>query len=61
MTNYRAISLLPPIAKIFEKLIQQQVLKNSDLLLVKLRAYGFDANSLRLFANYFKNRKQMVR
>jgi hypothetical protein len=117
MNNYRAISLLPPIAKIFEKLIQQQVLKyftentlfhksqhgfrdgfscesalhglissfkaniekkrlileifvdfkkeldyvNSDFLLVKLRAYGFDANSLRLFANYFKNCKQMVR
>jgi hypothetical protein len=27
MNNYPSISLLPPIAKIFEKLIQQQVLK----------------------------------
>ena len=34
---------------------------NSDLLLLKLRAYGFDAASLKLFSNYFTNRKQMVK
>jgi hypothetical protein len=117
LSSYRAISLLSPIAKVFEKLIQQQVLRyfnenrlfhksqhgfragyscesalhehisafkskmekkqlnlaifvdfkkafdfvNSDLLLIKLRTYGFDEASLKLFSNYFTNRKQMVK
>ncbi len=34
---------------------------NSDLLLIKLRTYGFDAASLKLFSNYFTYRKQMVK
>ena len=33
---------------------------NSDLLLVKLRCYGFDSNALELFSNYFRQRKQYV-
>ena len=32
-----------------------------DLLIAKLNAYGFGAQSLRLIANYFSNRKQRVK
>ncbi len=34
---------------------------NSELLLIKLRPYGFDVASLKLFSNYFTNREQMVK
>jgi hypothetical protein len=33
---------------------------NSDLLLVKLKYYGFCSSSLKLINNYFRDRKQMV-
>jgi hypothetical protein len=44
LNSYRAISLLPPIAKVFEKLIQQQVLRyfNENRLFHKSQ-HGFRA------------------
>ena len=33
---------------------------NHDLLLAKLRAYGFSTSALDLFNSYLKNRKQNV-
>ena len=117
LNSFRGISVLPPIAKLFEKIIHQQILiyfnlnnllhkpqhgfrtgfscetalhelvsafklsnqkklinlalfvdfrkafdyVNSDLLLLKLRFYGFGSESLKLIQNYFTSRKQMVR
>ena len=34
--------------------------KNHDLLLVKLKAYGFSENSLKLMCSYLKDRRQAV-
>ena len=33
---------------------------NHDLMLAKLKAYGFSTNALNLMHNYLKNRKQKV-
>jgi hypothetical protein len=44
MNNYRAISLLPPIAKLFEKLIRQQVLNDfTENALFHKSQHGFRA------------------
>ena len=34
---------------------------NSDLLLIKLYCYGFSFDAIKLFSNYFFDRKQMVK
>jgi hypothetical protein len=117
VNNYRGISVLPPIAKLFEKIIANQIiiyfninnlfnagqfgfranhscesalhsiiseinhiknkrlvglllfvdfrkafdLVDSNLLLKKLKLYGFDQSALNLLFNYFKNRNQCVK
>ena len=112
--NYRPISLLPQVSKVFERIIYQQVntyMKdklskcltgfkkthgtqhllvtmlekwkkavdkgeyvstlfmdlskafdtiNHDLLLAKLKTYGFSLNAVKLMRSYLKNRKQQV-
>ena len=115
--NYRGISVLSPFAKLFERVIQRQILDyfnsnklfhesqhgfrsgfscetalheliskwrnnlnnglinlamfvdfkkafdyvNSDLLLIKLYCYGFSYDSIKLMANYFTDRRQLVK
>ncbi|CAF0989180.1 unnamed protein product [Brachionus calyciflorus] len=117
LNNYRGISILPPVAKLFEKLLHKQILdylnKNniisddqhgfranyscesalheiiseinnirskrliglllfidfrkafdtidSQLLLIKLRKYGFSNSAINLIKSYFDNRVQFVK
>ena len=117
INNYRGISVLPPLAKIFEKILAAQIidhlnrnnllfngqhgfradhscetalhelisdmnlirsvrevglfffidfkkafdLVDPDLLLTKLKQYGFSERSILLVADYFKNRNQKVK
>ena len=117
LNNYRGISILPPVAKLFEKLVHNQILdyfnsKNlisndqhgfranhscesalheivseinkirskrliglllfidfkkafdtvdSELLLIKLKKYGFENSALSLIRDYFHNRLQFVK
>ena len=112
--NYRPVSLLPHVSKIFERIIHKQITNymtdklahsitgfrkshgtqnslvvmlekwkraldkgeyvsalfmdlskvfdtiNHDLLIVKLKAYGFSKEALKLMKSYLKNRKQKV-
>ena len=117
INNYRGISVLPPLAKIFEKILASQIidhlnkhnllfngqhgfrsehscetalhelisemnlirsereiglfffidfkkafdLVDPDLLLIKLKQYGFSEKAIQLIADYFKNRNQKVK
>ena len=117
INNYRGISVLPPVAKIFEKILATQIINylnynkmfyhsqygfrpfhsceaalhmviskmneirskrligmflfidfkkafdmvDSNLLLVKLKCYGFDSSAINLVKNYFTERSQMVK
>ena len=117
LNNYRGISILPPVAKLFEKLIHKQILEylnnnniisddqhgfranhscesalheilseinkikskrliglllfidfrkafdtvDSQLLLIKLKKYGFSSSALSLIKSYFDNRIQIVK
>ena len=111
--NYRPVSLLPHVSKVFERIIYKQIMSyvtnllsdyitgfrkshgsqhclvkmlenwksalnnesvcalfmdlskafdtiNQDLLLAKLKAYGFSKDTLTLICSYLKNRKQKV-
>ena len=112
--NYRPVSLLPHVSKIFERIIHKQIMNymtyklahsitgfrkshktqnslvmilekwkraldkgeyvsalfmdpskafdtiNNDLLIAKLKAYGFSEEALKLMKSYLKNRKQKV-
>ena len=117
INNYRSIAVLPPLAKVFEKIVTSQIsiyfnmnnllfvgqhgfranhscetalheiitdmlnilgkrfiglflfidfrkafdLINPQLLLIKLRRYGFDQSALKLMLNYFTDRSQTVK
>ncbi|CAF0807126.1 unnamed protein product [Brachionus calyciflorus] len=117
LNNYRGISILPPVAKLFENLIHKQILQHlnknniisddqhgfranhscesalneivseinklrskrliglllfiefkkafdtvdSQLLLLKLKKYGFSTTAINLLKSYFKNRVQLVK
>ena len=76
-TNYRPVSLLPHISKVFERCMHRQiseffetVLSNlskafdclpHDLIVAKLDAYGFSTESLKLINSYLTERKQRVK
>ena len=74
--NYRPVSILPNLSKIFERCMYDQLKDYFDKLLsnisadlekglvhliAKLHAYGIKEGSLNLLFSYFKNRKEMVR
>jgi len=117
VNNYRGISVISPIAKLFEKILAEQIIKylnendilfagqhgfrnqhscetalheiinemntirsnrkiglylfidfrkafdlvDSNILLLKLKRYGFNTNALLLIKSYFSNRKQQVK
>lgn len=117
MNNYRGISVISPIAKLFEKILSEQIIKylndnnvlfagqhgfrsqhscetalheiiteintirskreiglylfidfrkafdlvDSNILLIKLKRYGFSLSALELIKSYFSNRKQQVK
>lgn len=117
INNYRGISVIPPIAKVFEKILANQIVEfleqnkiltndqhgfrtshscetalhqiishmnevlsnrqiglylfvdfkkafdtvDSNLLLFKLKLYGFDEKSINLISDYFSDRKQYVK
>ena len=48
------------VCTIFMDLSKAFVSINHDLLLVKLKAYGFSENALKLICSYFKDRRQAV-
>ena len=46
-------ALFMDLSKVFDTI-------NHDLLLAKLKAYGFSLNAVKLMCSYLKNRKQQV-
>ena len=75
--NYRPISILPNISKIYERCLYNQMQTyfdnlmtdlskafnclHQELLIAKLDAYGFDKKSVKLIQQYLSNRKQRVK
>ena len=49
------------VSALFLHLSKAFVAINHDLLLAKLKAYGFSPNALKLMHSYLNNRKQQVR
>ena len=62
LSNYRPISLLPTISKIFERIIYNQLYQyfNDNELLAEQQCYGVMGTELRLLTDYLTNRKQYV-
>ena len=54
--NYRPVSILPPLSKVFGKIIYDH-----DLLIAKLGACSLDKSSLRLLMDYLNSRKQRTK
>ena len=54
--NYRPVSILPPLSKVFGKIIYDH-----HLLSAKLGACSLDKSSLRLLMDYLNSRKQRTK
>ena len=65
--NYRPVSVLPVVSKVFEKIMHDQISQYINsfltqfLLIAKLHAYGLSKESLKLIKSYLSNRWQRTK
>ena len=71
-TNYRPVSILPSLSKIYDRLIFNQITQwqeisksfdcmTHDLLIAKLHSLNFDMNARNLIFDYLTGKKQRVK